>query len=127
MIKNDKTGQLSVEQLNAIDLLILGKRDAAVAEAVGVSRQTVCEWRNHHPVFQVEMARRRAELWEESLDRLRALVGLALEALADDLSGKDPEARRRAALAVLRLADIRLTPPSEADAVRLLLAGNFRR
>ncbi len=46
MAKPDKERQsLSIEQQNAIDMLVLGKSDREVAEAVGVSRQTVCGWR----------------------------------------------------------------------------------
>ena len=39
--KPDKTRQLSIEQANAIEHLLQGQSDRAVAEAVGVSRQTV--------------------------------------------------------------------------------------
>ena len=38
--KPDKTRQLSIEQANAIEHLLQGQSDRAVAEAVGVSRQT---------------------------------------------------------------------------------------
>lgn len=38
---------LSVQQMNAIDLLSLGKTDQDVADAVGVTRQTVNKWCNH--------------------------------------------------------------------------------
>ena len=41
--KPDKTRQLSIEQANAIEHLLQGQSDRAVAEAVGVSRQTVSE------------------------------------------------------------------------------------
>lgn len=36
---------LSVDQRNAIDLLVLGKTDQEVADVAGVSRQTVNGWR----------------------------------------------------------------------------------
>jgi len=32
--------------MNAIEHLLLGKSDRAVAETVGVARQTIWEWRN---------------------------------------------------------------------------------
>lgn len=44
MAKSDKNGQLNIEQENAIDLLIQGKSDREVAEAIGVARQTVNQW-----------------------------------------------------------------------------------
>ena len=63
MAKPDKTRQeLSIEQLNAIDLLATGKSDREVAEVVGVSRQTVCAWRLYDPYFRAELNKRRNEL-----------------------------------------------------------------
>ena len=66
MKKIDKNGQfpgLNVEQLNAIDLLITGKTDQEVAEQIGKTRQTVCNWRRYHPVFQAQLNQRRAAVW----------------------------------------------------------------
>src|SRR5688572_6363638 len=65
---------LSVTQLNAIDLMVLGRRDADVARAVGVHRNTVGNWRRLDPRFQAELNRRRQEIWGASVDRLRGLV-----------------------------------------------------
>ena len=53
--KSDKIRQLSQEQMNAIEHLLQGKSDRAVSEAVGVSRQTVWEWRNRDPLFIAEL------------------------------------------------------------------------
>jgi hypothetical protein len=72
---------LSAEQRNAIDLLLQGKSDREVAEATGVARETMWEWRNVHPVFVAELNRRRKELWSDAQERLRALVGKAIEVL----------------------------------------------
>ena len=41
---------LSIEQRNAIDLLILGKTDQETADTVGVSRETVWSWHHEHPM-----------------------------------------------------------------------------
>src|SRR5882724_4191154 len=46
---------LSIEQQNAIGLLILGKSDKEVAEAVGVNRTTIWEWRTAHPIFMAPL------------------------------------------------------------------------
>lgn len=106
MTKPDKNGQpdvLTLAQQNAIDLLAAGLRDAEVAERTGVSRQTVNGWRNHEPAFQAALNARRADLWAGAVDRLRALLPMALEVLAERLEGaRDP----RFALEVLRLAAI---------------------
>jgi hypothetical protein len=76
--KSDKSRQpafrpLSVTQLTAIDALITGKTDAEAAEAAGVTRPTVTDWRNHHPVFMATLNERRSAPWSEAHDRLRAM------------------------------------------------------
>ncbi len=73
---------LSIEQQNAIDLLILGKTDKEVAEAVGVNRTTMWEWRTAHPLFMATLERRRAEVWRQPQERLRSLLSKAVENLA---------------------------------------------
>lgn len=37
---------LTIEQRNAIDLLVTGKTDTETADSVGVHRVTVTKWRN---------------------------------------------------------------------------------
>jgi len=59
----DKARQLSIKQQNAIDLLIQGKSDRKTAEAIGVSRQTVTNWRNNNPVFIAELNKQRKAVW----------------------------------------------------------------
>ena len=101
MTKADKTGQaeaeqkaalavlttLSVEQQNAIDLLVVGQTDSEVAEAVGVTRQTISVWRNHHPAFQAALHTRREAVWGAAVDRLRGLLPRAVERLEAELDG----------------------------------------
>ena len=101
--KPDETGHtLSVAQLNAVDLLVAGRTDAEAAEAVGVTRQTVCGWRNHHPAFQAELNARRIDVWGGACDRLRALLPRALDALEAAVGGEKPD--WRAAAKVVELA-----------------------
>lgn len=100
--KTDTSRQLSVKQENAIDLLVLGKTDQEVAEAVGVSRQTVNEWRNHDPVFIAELNFVRQEFWSAEKEHLRSLVRKAVAVLEGDLDGEDPRLRQSAAIHVLR-------------------------
>jgi hypothetical protein len=92
---------LSVEQQNAVDLLVTGQSDAEVAAAVGVTRQTVNVWRNHHPAFQAALNARRREVWETSVDRLRDLLPRALDCLSEELDGRNGW---RVALRLLELA-----------------------
>lgn len=102
MTKPDKIRQLSQEQMNAIEHLLLGKSDRAAAETVGVSRQTICEWRNHDPLFIAELNRQRSELWWESRERLKSLANRALDAVEVQLDSSDPKASLAAAKYVLQ-------------------------
>lgn len=103
MAKSDKTRQLSIEQENAIDLLLQGKSDREVAEAVGVARQTVTEWRNNNAIFVAELNRRRQEIWGSQTERLRQLVAQAVSVLEQDLQQKqDLRLRQAAAVHILR-------------------------
>ncbi len=73
MTKADKSGHaLSVAELNAVDCLAGGMNDQETAEVIGATRQTVCNWRNHHPAFIAALNARRLETWGASSDRLRA-------------------------------------------------------
>jgi|ETNmetMinimDraft_16_1059900.scaffolds.fasta_scaffold123608_1 transposase len=98
-----KTKQLNIEQENAIDLLIQGKSDREVAEAVGVGRPTVWEWRNQRSEFIAELEHRRRDLWGTQVDRLRQLVSKAVDVLAEDIQLKDDlKLRQAAAVHILR-------------------------
>jgi hypothetical protein len=124
--KPDETRHpLSVAQRNAVDLLAAGKSDQATAEAVGVSRQTVNGWKNHDPEFMAALNQRRADVWGESADRLRALLPQALDVLEGSLAvSRDP----KVALAVLQLAglgkvELALGRPGPTDPDGVLNAG----
>lgn len=121
--KPDKTRQLSIEQQNAIDHLIQGKSDRSTAEAVGVSRQTVWEWRNKDPLFIAELNRQRAELWSEARERLKSLANRALDVLESQLSSNDSKASLAAAKYVLQGTsllgdmDLTLSPMTPEDVI----------
>ena len=95
---------MSVEQMNAIDLLALGKTDQETAAAVGVTRQTVNKWRNHDTRFEDSLNERRRELWSGNADALRAMVSRALEVLTEDMKADDLRLRQAAAVQILRAA-----------------------
>jgi hypothetical protein len=83
---------LSVEQENAIDLLILGKTDRETVEAVGVGRPTVTLWRTQHPLFMATLEQRRAEIWRAPQERLRALLSKAVDNIASAVDAGDVKA-----------------------------------
>ncbi|ATY83914.1 hypothetical protein CVV65_02155 [Kyrpidia spormannii] len=119
--KADRSRQLSIEQLNAIDMLVQGKSDREVAEAVGVARQTVTEWRNRNPAFMAELNRRRQEVWGAQAERLRHLVARAVDVLEQDLEQTDdPKLRQSAAVHILRCvglygANLEPTGPTDPE------------
>lgn len=78
---------LTIEQLNAIDLLIVGKTDKEVAKLIGVNRVTVTKWKNYDIYFQAELNHRRKEVWNVSIDKMRALVPMAMEKLEKEIEG----------------------------------------
>jgi len=100
--KSDKTRQLSQEQMNSIEHLLQGKSDRAVAEAVGVSRQTVWEWKNHDVLYIAELNRQRFELWREAHQRLKSLANRALDVVEQQLDSGDPKASLAAARYILQ-------------------------
>ncbi len=100
--KPDKTRQLSQEQQNSIEHLLQGKSDRAVAETVGVARQTIWEWRNHDVLFIAELNRERFELWKGSRERLKDLTGQAVDVLEEQLGSDDPKIALAAARHILQ-------------------------
>ena len=76
---------LTVKQQNAIDRLVAGDTDEQAAQAAGVHRVTVSNWRLHDPAFQAALNARRQEVWGASADRLRSLVPRAIDTLATRL------------------------------------------
>jgi hypothetical protein len=112
---------LTVKQENAIDLLVTGKTDGQVAEAVGLHRVTVTKWRLYDPWFQAELNRRRLDLWGVAAERLRALLPKALDVIERELDGPLPYA---VALNVLKLTGLdKAGPPTgttdpERDIIR---------
>ena len=105
MAKDDKNGQpkkLGVKQQNAIDLLITGTSDRETAEAIGVARQTVTEWRNHDYEFMAALNRKRADVWGAQTGRLQSLVAKAVDVLESNLDSDDERISQAAAVHLLR-------------------------
>ncbi|AEH60601.1 hypothetical protein Mzhil_0736 [Methanosalsum zhilinae DSM 4017] len=116
---HNNSQKLSVEQLNAIDLLVLGKTDRETSIAVGVTRETVTRWRNENPYFAAELNRQRKEIWQSSHDRLRGLVHDSV----DELQRAIKEGDTKAAIEVLKAVGIygNVSIPSEPDNPELVV------
>lgn len=92
---------LTPEQLNAIDLLILGKPDREVAELCGVARETVTKW-HKNPFFVAELNVRREELWQDAKLRLKSLAHEAVNVLTGGLQSSDEKIKITAAVHILK-------------------------
>ena len=97
--------KLTPEQLNAIDLLILGKTDREVSEIVGVRRETVTKW-HKNPFFTAELNVKREALWTDAKLRLKALVYEAVNTLTSGLHSTDEKVAITAAVHILKVAGI---------------------
>ncbi len=109
---------LTDAQLAAIDALMTGADQETAASAAGVNRVTVNRWVNHHPEFQAELNRRRAQLLDQQMDRVRRIDNLALENLMGRIEAGDERASelwlRSRGLAAL---DTSKTGPTDSDAI----------
>ena len=110
---------LSVEQMNAIDILVQGRTDHETASTVGVARETVTRWRNDNPHFTAELNRQRRLRWGDSHDRLRALASRAVDVLETSLDEGDS----RVAMEVLKAIGLsgQVQPPSGPEDADLVL------
>jgi hypothetical protein len=101
MQERSEAPKLTPEQLNAIDLLILGKTDREVAEIVGVRRETITKW-HKNPFFSVELSIRREELWVDAKLRLKTLASEAVNVLTNGLHSSDEKIAITAAVHILK-------------------------
>jgi transcriptional regulator with XRE-family HTH domain len=116
--------KLSIEQLNAIDVLITGASDREVAEKVGVSRQVVTNWRLYHPEFQAELGRRREAVWSLSADKMRSLLPRALAILDETFDDSKNPDRLKLALEIINRSGIfeAFKSGHHTDAMRIIEA-----
>ncbi len=94
---------LSPKQVTAIGCLIFGMSDERTAERVGVHRVTVTRWRLYDETFRAAFADRLGEVWQDTLDHVRALVPRAVDTLHWALDCGDERTRVRAAIELLKL------------------------
>jgi len=99
---------LTAAQEQAILLLASGETVTATADAVGVSRQTVSEWVNRDPDFIAALNRIRQETLDAGADRLRNMVGAALDAVEAGMNSEELSAKDRASLGMALLKQVGL-------------------
>lgn len=107
--------RLNDAQRRALDLLAMGRTDAQVAAELDVHRTTVTRWRLYRPVFVAALNRRRAEIRDASSDRLRSMVGVALDRIEREIA--DGPEGAKLALKVLELAHAAPVGPTSTQSV----------
>ena len=100
----DAPEELSEEQLQAIPLIIQGKSDAEVGEAIGRTRETVNRWRNHDEDFSDALDDARDSFMESQLVAVSAGAQMAVSALEELLNSEDDKVRLQAASLLLKTA-----------------------
>jgi transcriptional regulator with XRE-family HTH domain len=105
MTTKRQTDDLSPEQLKAIDLLLQGKNDSEVAEALKVNRSTVNLWRNKNASFKALLNNRKNtefEKLEQKRLNVKAKAYKVLDAYLDkQLTEENPDIKT--VLEVLKL------------------------
>jgi FixJ family two-component response regulator len=69
-----QSDDLSERQRSALELILTGQSDVAVARQLGVDRRTIYRWRHDDVAFAAELQTRRRQLWAGVVDRMRSLL-----------------------------------------------------
>jgi hypothetical protein len=97
---------ISARKQAAIEMILTGATDTAVAEALMVTRKTIYRWRVEDTQFRAHLDRRRRELFDNASDRLRNLLGSALDRLTRQVNDPYASTSLRAARTLLALARV---------------------
>ena len=100
---------LTATQEKALLLLASGETVTATAEAVGVSRQTVSEWTNRDAEFIAALNSVRQEILDAGADRLRNMVGAALDAVEAGMNSEELSTKDKASLGMALLKQVGLS------------------
>lgn len=106
---------LPPEQLQAIDLMLLGESVTDTVRKLRIDRKTLYRWRQN-PLFRAEFNRRQAESVEASSQRLRSLSEKAIGVIERHLDNGD----LKAATALLKIVAAMPPPDTETNPQTLL-------
>ena len=104
---------LTVMQEKAIQLLMTGLSDQAVADELDIARQTVNNWKNKHRVFVMELERQQKELRRESQRQLWGLIADSIDVLRQSLVSDNERIRQSTAVHVLKASGLYGRGPDE--------------
>ena len=113
MTKDDiKKKELSINQEQAIHLLLTGLNDKEVAAELEIARQTVTNWRNHDSTFIASLNSERKAVWQANQERLRSLVARSIDVLTNCLESENERIRQSTAVQILKVCDTQNLAPS---------------
>ena len=104
---------LTVIQEKAIQLLMTGLSDQAVADELDIARQTVNNWKNKRRVFVMELERQQKELRRESQRQLWGLIADSIDVLRQSLVSDNERIRQSTAVHVLKASGLYGRGPDE--------------
>lgn len=93
---------LNEDQIRAIPLIIEGKTDVQVGEAIGKSRETINRWRNQNKDFIKELKKAREAYLDSQIMALSATTRKAITALENLLDSEDEKIRMQVAIHLLK-------------------------
>ena len=114
---------LTDAQETALAALLGGTTVNDAADAAGVVRETVSRWINHDPVFVAKWNRRRRDIWDSRIERLRGLTDRAVDSLEELLDSDNEGVRLRAATALLKTIAVEVGEPTGATDPEEVAAG----
>ena len=95
------------KQEKALELILRGINHVEVAKAIGVTRQTVSNWRHYNTVFIETLSNERKLLREKHQDSINGLVEKAIDVMKNALDDEDPKIRLQAVKLVLSTAALK--------------------
>jgi DNA-binding CsgD family transcriptional regulator len=104
--KRQPATRLTHQQKVAIEMLVIGRADVAVAQALRIHPKTVGKWRRNNKLFKCELERRRAEVWGKMTSQVQTAIFKAIDVFEKCYGHVDPTVALRAANYTLKMVDI---------------------
>jgi ATP-dependent helicase/DNAse subunit B len=101
MTNTDENRKLSHKQELVITGLLAGAKVTEACKAANVDRTTFYVWTRDDDFFLEELNRRRSEVIEESMERLRGMMHKAVDKLETLLNSESEEIARKAANSII--------------------------
>jgi hypothetical protein len=101
MTKTDKNGQLTQSQHICINSLLSGNKVIDACKDAKVTRQAYYVWLKDDQAFQEELERRRNEVVESSMEKIRSLMDMAVNKLETLLQSENEEIARKSANSII--------------------------